>query len=120
MWLLGCQLVGEVIARGLDLPVPGPVIGMVLLFMALVLRRPPESANVLRTSDALLRHLQLLFVPAGVGIVTYLAVLREEALPIVGGLVLSWLAGLAVVGWTVTLALRARRTPSGQAGEEPA
>lgn len=98
MWLLGCQLVGEVIARGLDLPVPGPVVGMVVLFVALQVRRPPASANVFRTSDALLRHLQLLFVPAGVGVVTYLTLLREDAVPIVGALFLSWLAGLAVVG----------------------
>lgn len=68
MWLLGCQLVGEVIARGLDLPVPGPVVGMVVLFVVLQVRRPPATANVFRTSDALLRHLQLLFIPAGVGV----------------------------------------------------
>ncbi|MDT0200732.1 CidA/LrgA family protein [Nocardioides sp. AE5] len=110
LWLVGCQLVGEVIARGLELPVPGPVIGMVLLFIALSIVKPPESANVFRVSDALLRHLQLLFVPAGVGVVTYLAVLRSDALPIIGGLFLSWLAGLAVVGWTVVLFTRRKGT----------
>ncbi|NYG58820.1 holin-like protein [Nocardioides daedukensis] len=108
MWLLGCQLVGEVISRGLDLPVPGPVLGMVLLFIVLQVRRPPADANVLRTSDALLRHLQLLFIPAGVGVVTYLAVLRDDALPIVGGLFLSWLLGLVTVGWLVVLLVRGK------------
>jgi len=108
LWLLGCQLVGELVSRSLDLPVPGPVLGMALLFGLLQWRRPPDTANVLRTSDAMLRHLQLLFVPAGVGVVTYLAVLRDDALPIVGALLVSFVAGLAVVGGVVSLMTRAR------------
>lgn len=112
LWLLGFQFAGEVVVRLLDLPVPGAVVGMMLLFLALQLRRPAESAGVLRTSDALLRHLQLLFIPAGVGIMTSLALLRDEALPLAGGLVASWLAGLVVVGWTVTL-LHRRTTRAG-------
>ncbi|MDP3891627.1 CidA/LrgA family protein [Nocardioides sp.] len=109
MWLLGCQLVGELVVRLLGIPVPGPVVGMVLLFALLQLRRPPEGASVLRTSDALLRHLQLFFIPAGVGVVTFLAVIRDDALPILVAMVVSWVAGLAVVGWLVLL-LRPRRS----------
>lgn len=108
LWLLGCQLVGELVGRSLDLPVPGPVLGMVLLFGLLQWRRPPEAANVLRTSEALLRHLQLLFVPAGVGVVTYLAVLRDDAWPITGALLVSFVAGLAVVGGVASLMTRSR------------
>lgn len=109
MWLLGCQLVGEVVVRLLGLPLPGPVLGMLVLFTVLVLRRPPDDAPVLRTSDALLRHLQLFFIPAGVGIVVLLGTVREEAVPIAVGLVGSWVLGLAVVGWLVTL-LRPRES----------
>jgi len=103
LWLLACQLVGEVVVRTFDWPVPGAVVGMAVLFALLQLRRPPEGANVLRMSDALLRHLQLLFIPAGVGVVTLLAVIRDDALPIIGAMLVSWLAGLVVVGWLVTL-----------------
>lgn len=110
LWLLGCQLVGEVAARSLGLPVPGPVIGMVLLFGLLQWRRPPHDARVLGASDALLRHLQLLFVPAGVGIVAYAGALRDDALPVAGGLLVSWLAGLlAVAGIVVGLQRLTRR-----------
>ncbi len=119
MWLLVFQFVGELLARGLDLPVPGPVIGMLLLFIALQIRRPPEQAGVLRGSDRLLRHLQLLFVPPAVGVITYGAVLREDWLPITGGLLLSWLAGLAVTGLLVTLMLRLRNRGAGPVGEQP-
>ncbi|QIK77200.1 CidA/LrgA family protein [Nocardioides piscis] len=102
MWLLLCQVAGEVVVRLVGIPVPGPVVGMVLLFGLLQWRKPAPAAGVFRAGDALLRHLQLFFVPAGVGVVTYLAVVRDDALPIAGALVLSWLAGLLVVGWLVT------------------
>lgn len=108
MWLLGCQLVGEIVVRTFDLPVPGPVIGMVLLFVLLQVRHPEPTSGLLRMSDALLRHLQLLFVPPGVGIVVYLSAVRNDALPITGAMVVSWLAGLATVGALVTLLIRRR------------
>lgn len=101
-WLLGCQVVGELVVRLTGLPVPGPVVGMVLLFVVLQVRRPSADAGVFEASDALLRHLQLLFVPAGVGIVAYLSVLGRDAVPVVGGLVGSWLLGLVLVGLMLT------------------
>ena len=65
--LLVFQLIGEIITRGLDLPIPGPVIGMALLFAVLALRNGP-SETLQTTSQTLLSHLSLLFVPAGVGV----------------------------------------------------
>lgn len=117
LWLLLCQLVGEVLVRTTGLPVPGPVVGMVVLFVLLQLRKPPSDANVLRTSDALLRHLQLLFIPAGVGVVTLLGVIGEHPLPLVGALLVSWAAGLVTVGWLVTLLLGKGRPGKGLLGK---
>jgi len=102
-WLLACQLVGEVLVRLTDAPVPGPVVGMVVLFVLLRTRGSGDDATVVRAADGLLRHLQLFFVPAGVGVVVYLARIRDDAVPIVAALLVSWGAGLAVVGWTTTL-----------------
>ncbi len=102
-WLLVCQLVGEVLVRLLGAPVPGPVVGMLVLFVVLRLRRVDDGAAVVRAGTALLRHLQLLFVPAGVGVVAYAALIRDNLLPLAVALVGSWLLGLAVVGWTTTL-----------------
>ncbi len=115
MWLLGCQLVGEVVVRLTDLPVPGPVVGMAVLLVLLVLRRSGDDATVVRAADGLLRHLQLLFVPAGVGVVAYVAVIREDALPITVAMLGSWLAGLLAVGWTARLLTREHAGP-GTAG----
>lgn len=103
LWLLGCQVAGEVVVRVAGLPLPGPVVGMVLLFGLLRWRRPRAGAGVLLVSDVLLSHLQLFFVPAGVGVVLYLGLLQDEALPVSVALVGSWLVGLVVVGWLVAL-----------------
>lgn len=99
-WLLAFQVLGEVLVRLLDVTVPGPVAGMLLLFVFLRVRRYGDEGSIVRAGSALLRHLQLFFVPAGVGIVVYLAVLRDHALPIAAAVLGSWLIGLVVVGWT--------------------
>ena len=114
LWLLGCQLVGEVVVRLLDVPIPGPVVGMVLLLGVLHVRRPGDDDPIVTVGGRLLDHLQLLFVPAGVGVVAYAATLRDDALPLGVALVVSWVAGLATVGWVVQLLGRraARREPA--------
>lgn len=106
LWVLGCQLVGEVVVRSAGLPVPGPVVGMVLLFVVLTLRRPGESSGTLRVGAGLLRHLQLFFVPVTVGIMVHVSELGDQWLPIGGGLVVSWLAGLLTVAGLATLLRR--------------
>ena len=106
--LLCCQLAGEAIARLLGLPVPGPVIGMALLFAALLLRGRAAPEGLARTADALLGVLGLLFVPAGVGVVLHLPLIARDWAP----LALAVLAGtLLTVGLTGRLAawLLARR-----------
>lgn len=99
-WLIGFQLLGEITVRLLGLEVPGPVAGMLYLFVFLRLRKPGESAPIMRAGSGLLRHLQLFFVPAGVGVVAYLGVLGDDWLPIAVAMLGSWFLGIAVVGWT--------------------
>jgi len=105
--LLACQLVGEVLARGLALPAPGPVIGLALLTVGLVAWnrwRPmsdEEIANseVGRAATRLLGALSLLFVPAGVGVVQYVGLLREDGVALAASLAVSTIATLlATVG----------------------
>jgi putative effector of murein hydrolase LrgA (UPF0299 family) len=105
--LLVFQLVGEVAARGLALPAPGPVIGLALLVVALVVyqRWRPFDEEALAASDlghaarGLLAALPLLFVPAGVGVVQYLGLLRDQGLALAAALVVSTVVTLiATVG----------------------
>lgn len=93
--LLVFQLVGEVLGRALGLPVPGPVIGMGLLFLTLALRKGPDP-ELRSTASGLLQHLSLLFVPAGTGVMLHLQRLADEWVPLTLALVVSTLASLAV------------------------
>ena len=75
--LLGCQLAGEFITRGLGLPIPGPVLGLVILLLALALL-PTLSSSLRPTTQVILAHLSLMFVPAGVGVIGNLEVLSSD------------------------------------------
>ena len=80
--IFACQLVGEFFVVWAGISIPGPVIGMVLLLIFLIWRGavPDELATV---GEGLLRHLSLLFVPAGVGVMLHFGLLEEDA-PAVG------------------------------------
>ena len=99
-WLLTLQTAGELLARGLSLPIPGPVVGLLLLMVAL--REPRLRASVGSCADFLLAHLSLLFVPVAVGVMAYLPLLREYGLRLLVVLLVSTWIGLAVT----VLALR--------------
>lgn len=86
--LLLCQLAGEALAQALHVPVPGGVMGMLILFLALLLRRGvPEDLE--KTSQLVLKPLSLYFVPASVGIMTMGPLLAQEGLRIGLVMVLS-------------------------------
>ena len=103
--LLGCELAGEGLRLAAHLPVPGPVIGMLLLTAGLLVRSGMDRAESRASADAselaplangLISHMGLLFVPAGVGVIAQLAVLEAQWLPILAGLVGSTLVSLIV------------------------
>jgi holin-like protein len=100
--LLIFQLAGEVLARGLDLPIPGPVLGMVFMFLALAIRGGPDE-DLQSTSQTLLQHLSLLFVPAGTGIMVHLHRVADEWLPLTLSLLASTLATLLVTAAAMRL-----------------
>jgi holin-like protein len=114
--ILLCQLVGEAIAYGTSVPVPGPVIGMALCVLLLlgrdrIGRRVPvelRDGAFEQTGRGILSHLSLLFIPAGVGVVQRLDVLAGNALAIGLALVASTVLSLAVTAWVFSFV--ARRT----------
>ena len=93
-WLLLLQTLGELLVRHLGLPLPGPVVGMGLLWLAL--RWPPVHEPVESTARFILGHLSLLFVPVGVGVMTHLSLLGDYGWRLAVALVLSTWIGLAV------------------------
>lgn len=111
--LLAFQLAGEVLRVALQLPVPGPVLGMALLLLYLILRGGPDEA-LRSTSGGLLQNLSLMFVPAGTGVMLHIGRLADEAWPISIALVASTLLGLAASGLTLHFLTRKKA-----AGEHP-
>jgi holin-like protein len=98
--LLIFQLIGEVAVRALTLPIPGPVIGMFLLYGMLSVRgSAPESLT--RTANGLLSHLSLLYVPAGVGVMVHLALIKREWLAVLLTLVVSTALTLVITALTM-------------------
>lgn len=110
--ILLAQLVGEVLARATALSVPGPVIGMALLLLFMVLRdrwsgiasrvlaAPLVDGTLERSGKGLLAHLSLMFIPAGAGIVGRLDVLEAHGLALACVVVVSTLATLTATALT--------------------
>lgn len=105
--ILTCQLLGELIVVGTGLPLPGPVVGMLFLFLGLVIRGG-IPAPLGQVAGALMDNLSLLFVPAGVGVMTHLSLLEHQWLPISLSLVVSTLLTIAVTGLVMSALLRLR------------
>ncbi len=92
--------VGEIAARSGLLPLPAPVTGLILLYAELAIRgRLPDDLGIL--ADRLLQFLGMLFVPAGVGVIAYLDILKTEAMPIlaavIGGTAITLFVTMVVV-----------------------
>ena len=112
--ILLCQLVGEVIVRGLMLPLPGPVLGLLLLLLLLLLRDrfamlargPLQRDGVESASRGLLANLSLLFVPAGVGVVQKLDLIAAHGIAVIAVLAISVVVTLLVTVATFLAASR--------------
>lgn len=115
-WLLLFQCAGEALVQLAGLPVPGPVVGMAILFAALLARgHAPPPLTV--AADGLAKHLSLLFVPAGVGVLLHVARVADEWLPIAAALVVSTVLAMAVTA--IVFERLARRQDARDRGAEP-
>jgi holin-like protein len=112
--ILLCQLIGEVMVRGIGLPIPGPVVGLMFLLLmllardrfALLERGPLRGDGVENASRGLLANLSLLFVPAGVGVLQKLDLLAEHGIAIVLVLAVSVVVTLLATAATFLVASR--------------
>ena len=122
--ILLCQLAGEVFVRSLALPMPGPVIGLMLLLVllmardrfAVLARGPLQGDGVESASRGLLANLSLLFVPAGVGVVQKLDLVAEHGIAFLGVLAVSVLVTLLVT--VATFLAASRLAARGGSGHE--
>lgn len=92
--LLLLQAAGEAIVHAARLAVPGPVVGMGLLLVALGWAPLREAVGA--AAELLLAHLSLLFVPVGVGVITHLDLVTRHGLALMAVIALSTWTGMAV------------------------
>ncbi|MFT7003239.1 MAG: holin-like protein [Sulfurimonas sp.] len=93
--LLIFQLIGESLTILFSLIIPGPIIGMVLLLLFLLIRK--KSYESLDTAVLwLIRYLPLLIIPAAAGIITQFDVISKEFWPIVLSLSIGTFVSLAL------------------------
>lgn len=95
--LLLFQFGGELFSYFLRLPIPGNVIGFVLLLLAL-LAGIVKLSQVREAAYLLLDNLALFFIPAGVGMMQYFGLIRQQWLPITVGIFVSTILVLLVTG----------------------
>jgi holin-like protein len=104
--LVTCDSAGRLLSWAFGLPVPGTVIGILLLLaLVLSLRRIPEQ--VARVADFLLAHLNFFYIPAGVGVMSYAALLADDLWPVIVALFVSTFLAMLAAGfafqWTARL-----------------
>ena len=104
------QLAGEATVRLFALPVPGPVVGLVFLYGALIARGSvPDDLRA--TSNVLLQHLMLFLVPATTGLMLHFRRLGDEWLPIVLATVGGTAVTMTLTAVTLRLLIGKKRTP---------
>lgn len=95
-----CLALGEALARTGLIPIPGTVIGFILLYLNLTWRgRVPDALGGI--ADRILQNFGLLFVPAGVGVVTYLPLLRTDFAAIVAAIIGGTAVTIGVTGFVI-------------------
>lgn len=121
--LCAYQVLGEALALVLHLPVPGAVVGMALLLVTLMVMRPEPQQDTTqditqnttfvalfddlqKASRGLLKHLSLLFIPAGVGLIAYTHILQRELWAVLGVIVLSTLLTLVCTALVMKMMLK--------------
>lgn len=96
--LLGFNLLGMLLQHAVHVPLPGNVIGLILLLIALW-TKVVKLEWVERTANVFTKHMLLFFIPYVIGAAAFLHLLQSEAVAIVVSLVGSTMLVLAVTGF---------------------
>ena len=105
------QLIGELFQKFFGLSIPGPVVGLVLLLITLLLiqkreRAVPIKEDLYNSAEILLNYLPLLFIPVGVGVVMHLSLLEDNLASVILVIILGTLLTLALTGYVMEKILR--------------
>ena len=110
--IIAAYFAGDMLSRGLGLPVPANVLGLLIL-LALMILRWIALSDVEDTSDFIIKNLALIFVPSAVGIMQYAGLLRSSFWEIAIPWVLACIVGYMVTGWVTQAAIQAMERRKG-------
>jgi holin-like protein len=95
--LLMYLLIGEFVANLLSWPVPGSVLGMILLFITLLIKGG-ISTDLKTSSNGILPYLPLFIVPASVGIGNFMGIREQQGFALLTAILVSLIVGIPVCG----------------------
>ncbi len=98
--LLLFNTIGEIASHYLIPMLPGSIVGMVLLFVALQLKVVKEEW-IASLVDTIMKNLPILFLAPAVGVITLIDIIRDDIWGVATALVVSTLAVISVVGLTL-------------------
>lgn len=95
--LFGFQLLGELLHRYSSLPLPAPVIGMLLLFLALLIFKAPLSKRIEPAANGIIKHLTLIYFPIGVGLILNWSSFSHYGTALIVSVILSTLLSIPLI-----------------------
>lgn len=95
-----CLFLGAITRSIINYPIPEPVYGMIYLFIALHFNII-KSEDIKQTSDGILKNLAFLFVPAGVGVLAHLDLIKGNIFQIIIIVILGTIITMALTGLLV-------------------
>ena len=103
--ILAISFVGELLKYLLPLPVPASIYGMVLMFLAL-LTGVIKLEHVRETGKFLIEIMPLMFIPAGVGLMSSWSTLKPLLLPVAVITVVTIITVMVASGHTAQFILK--------------
>ena len=117
--ILAISFAGELLKYLLPLPVPASIYGMVLMFLAL-LTGVIKLEHVRETGKFLIEIMPLMFIPAGVGLMSSWSTLKPLLLPVAVITVVTIVTVMVASGHTAQFILKREEKREGKRGEEHA
>lgn len=117
--ILAISFAGELLKYLLPLPVPASIYGLVLMFLAL-LTGVIKLEHVRETGKFLIEIMPLMFIPAGVGLMSSWSTLKPLLLPVAVITVVTIITVMVASGHTAQFILKREEKREGKRGEEHA
>lgn len=102
--IIGMYIIGDILSTALHLPIPGNILGMIILLILL-------STNVIKlehvedVSNFLLSHLSFFFIPAGVGLIASFHLIKSSFIQIILICIITTILTIGVTGKIVDMLL---------------